>query len=72
MRKFLIAGALTVAMVTPALAANYFIVWNPQTKNCKVDSQRPGDPHDLVGNPSGYSNQSDAQSAMKGLISCKS
>ena len=72
MRRLLIAGVLSLAVATPAFAANYFIVWNPQTNGCKVQTQRPSDAHDLVGNPSGYSSQSDAQSAMKGLISCKS
>jgi hypothetical protein len=71
MRKFLIAGALTLAVATPAFAANYFIVQNPQTKSCQVQSMRPtGSNEKILGDPSGYSSQTAAQTALKGLPGC--
>jgi vancomycin permeability regulator SanA len=39
--KTLVLAAVMAAIVTPALAADYYIVQEPATKRCRIVEQRP-------------------------------
>jgi hypothetical protein len=72
MRNLVLAGFLTFAVATPALAASYYVVQDTSTGSCQIIQQTPpGAGQKLVGNLTGYSSQSQAQSAMQTLPDCK-
>jgi hypothetical protein len=64
MLKYVFAGALTVAVAAPALAADeYYIVRNPDKKCIVVDKKPTTSTTVVVGN-SVYTTRSEAESAI--------
>lgn len=64
--KYVLAAALAVAFVTPALAEDFYIVQNPTTRKCTVVEQRPTDTKTIVmNNGHVYTSRSQAESAVK-------
>lgn len=65
MLKYILSGALLVAVVTPA-AADFYIVRSPQTKTCTVVEERPADTTTMVvvGNTV-YKTRAEADTAIK-------
>ena len=41
MKKYLIAGLLVAGLVTPALAAEYYVAQNTRAHKCSIVSQKP-------------------------------
>ena len=41
MRKYAIAAAFSLALATPALAAQYYVALDSSTKQCQVVAQKP-------------------------------
>ena len=41
MKKYLIAAALTAAFVTPALAEQFYVVFDPASKKCEAMHEIP-------------------------------
>jgi len=64
--KYVLGTALALALVTPALADQFYIVENPSTKKCTVVEQKPADTSVVVmGNGRVYTTRSAAESAVK-------
>ena len=47
MPKYVVVAALLIAVATPALAAEFYLVQDPKTKKCNIVSEKPdGQDHD--------------------------
>lgn len=68
MNKLIIAAGL-LALATPALAADYYIVQNPKSKVCTITEERPASGGGLViGTPFGA--RVEAENHMKTVKEC--
>jgi len=64
--KYLLGAALSVALLTPALADEIYVVQNPTTKDCTVTAQKPTDSKTIVmGNGHVYTSRTEAEGAIK-------
>lgn len=71
--RLLIAAAGVAALVTPALAAEFYIVQDTATKRCTIVEQRPTAQTSVVVGPSGvYTSRVEAEGAMKTVKVCES
>jgi vancomycin permeability regulator SanA len=70
--KLLIAAAGLVAFVTPALAADYYIVQDTSTKRCSIVEQRPTTQTTTVVGDKAYTTRTEAEGAMKTVKVCES
>jgi hypothetical protein len=71
MQKYLIAGLLVAGMVTPALAAEFYVAQSAATHKCSVTAKKPdGKSMMLISNDT-YKTKPDAMKAMKGMAECK-
>ena len=71
MQKYLIAGLLVAGLVTPALAAQFYVAQNATTHKYSVAAKKPdGKAMMLVGTDT-YQSKPDAMKAMKGMAECK-
>jgi hypothetical protein len=65
MLKYVLTGALLLAVATPALAAEFYVVRDSATKKCTVVDKRPTlSTLTVVGN-SAYKTQAEADLAVK-------
>lgn len=68
MNKLIVAAGL-LALTTPAMAADYYIVQNPKTKVCTITQERPsGEGGLVIGSPFGA--RVEAESHMKTVKEC--
>lgn len=69
MNKLIVAAGL-LALTTPALAADYYIVQNPKTKVCTITQERPagGEGGLVIGSPFGA--RVEAEGHMKTVKEC--
>jgi hypothetical protein len=64
--KYVVGAVLTLALVTPALAAEFYVVQEPTTKKCTVVSEKPTTEKTVImGNGHVYTSRSEAQTALK-------
>ncbi len=72
MQKFLIAVSLLVFIVSPALAAEYYVAQDPTTKTCKVVEAKPDGKTTLMIGTLSYETKAEAfMAAAKDKIDCK-
>ena len=70
MRKILL-GTMLVALATPALAAEFFIVQDSTTKKCTIVDKRPSvKTTTVVGDGHVYTTRGEATTAMKTVKVC--
>jgi hypothetical protein len=67
MRKYLFAAALTVAFVTPALAEQFYVVFDPASHKCEMMHNIPTGMKSM-GGP--YASKEAAHKAMAGMKEC--
>jgi hypothetical protein len=71
MRKILAAAAVA-AFVTPALAAEFYVVQDTSTKRCTIVEQRPTtQTMTIVGDGKIFSTRTEAESAMRTIEVCR-
>ena len=64
--KYVLGTALTLALITPALAQEFYIVQEPSTKRCTVVAEKPTSSSMIVmGNGKVYTSRSAAETAVK-------
>ena len=63
--KYALGAMLTVALITPALSQQFYIVQNPSTKQCTVVEEKPTDTSVVVMGNRVYTSRSEAQSAVR-------
>lgn len=73
MSKKLIAAAVAAMFVTPALAAEFYVVQDTSTKRCQIVEQKPTSSTTVVvGDGKVYTSRTEAQTAMSSVEVCKS
>src|SRR5262249_7811138 len=70
--KLLVAAAGLVALATPSLAAEFFIVQDSTTKRCTIVEQRPTTQTTTVVGGKTYTTRTEAEGAMKTVKVCES
>jgi hypothetical protein len=67
MSKYLVAAALIIAFVTPALAEQFFVAFDPASKKCSMMHSQPPAGMKVMGT---YATQAEAEKAMGGMKEC--
>ena len=69
--KKLIGAALAVAFVTPALAAEFYVVQDVKTKKCTIVDKKPvATETTIVGDDKVYTTRTEAETGMKTVKVC--
>ncbi|HYJ58362.1 MAG TPA: hypothetical protein VEW64_03285 [Methyloceanibacter sp.] len=71
MKKHLIAGLLVAGLVTPALAAEYYVAQNHSTHKCSVVSQKPDGKTLIMLGAQGFKTKTEAENALKDMSACR-
>ena len=70
MSKHIVVAALLIAIATPALAAEFYVAQDPQTKKCKIVTEKPdGKTMVMIGTTS-YATKLDAKTAKNAAAEC--
>ena len=71
LRKILIAGAVTLGLTAPALAAEFYVVQDTGTKKCTIVDKKPTTTTTVVvGDGKVYKTRTEAEDAMKSVQVC--
>ena len=71
MKKSLLAGVAVLAVTCYAMAADFYVVQDTATKQCRVAEQRPtGSAMVIVGAERSYASQAEAEAALKASSIC--
>jgi hypothetical protein len=72
MREIIVAGVI-LAIATPALAAEYYIVQDSATKRCTIMDKRPTERTQVVVGENGktYTTRDEATTAMRSVKVCE-
>jgi len=71
MKKSLLAGAAVLAGTCYAMAADFYVVQDTTTKQCRVAEERPTGPAAvIVGAERSYTSQTEAEAALKASSIC--
>jgi sporulation protein YlmC with PRC-barrel domain len=71
MKKSLLAGAAVLAGTCYAIAADFYVVQDTATKQCRVAEQRPTDPAVvIVGEERSFGSQAEAEATLKASSIC--
>jgi hypothetical protein len=68
MKKYLIASALILGVVTPALAEQFYVAFDPASHKCTMMHSIPSGSMKNMGGP--YKTKAAATKAMKGMKEC--
>ena len=74
LRKILTAGAVTLGLTAPTLAAEFYVVQDTATKKCTIVDKKPAATEATVVGPDGavYKTRTEAEGAMKTVKVCTS
>jgi hypothetical protein len=70
MKKYLVACALIVGFVTPALAEQFYVAFDPASHKCTMMHTIPSGSMKSMGGP--YASKAEAKKAMAGMKECTS
>jgi hypothetical protein len=71
--QFALGAALSMALITPVLAQQYYIVQDSTTKKCTIVHEKPtATTMTVVGDGTVYKTETEAQSALKTTKVCTS
>ncbi len=72
--KKLLGAALAVAFVTPALAAEFYVVQDVKTKKCTIVDKKPATTTEttIVGDGKVFTTRAEAETGMKSIKVCTS
>jgi hypothetical protein len=68
MRKYVIAAAFIVAFVTPALAEEFYVAFDPASHKCTMMHSQPASPMKSMGK---FKTEAEAKTAMAGMKDCE-
>jgi hypothetical protein len=71
MPKFLVATAVLIALATPALAAEYFVVKDPASGKCSIATEKPDGTKLVMIGTQAYPSKEEAKAAKKANAECK-
>ena len=69
MKKYLVAGALLVSFVTPALAEQFYVAFDPASHKCTMMHSEPAAPMKSMG---AFKTEAEAHKAMASMKECTS
>jgi len=73
LRKILIAGAVTLGLTAPTLAAEFYVVQDTATKKCTIVDKKPTVTTSVVvGDGKVYTTRTEAETRMKTVKVCTS
>ena len=73
LRKVLIAGAVTLGLTAPTLAAEFYVVQDTSTKKCTIVDKKPTVTTSVVvGDGKVYTTREEATTGMKSVKICTS
>jgi hypothetical protein len=67
MRKYVLAAALITAIVTPALAEEFYVAFDPASHKCTMMHSQPAAPMKSMGT---FKTEAEAKKAMAGMKEC--
>jgi hypothetical protein len=70
MLKYVVAATL-IAVATPALAAEFYVVQDPTTKKCKIVEEKPDGKTMVMVSTEAYATKEEAKAAKKANADCK-
>ncbi len=70
MRKTIASGIILAALITPALAEEFWVVQSPSTKKCTIVQQKPTTTTEVVIGNSSFKTRADAETSMKTTKVC--
>jgi hypothetical protein len=68
MRKYVIAAAFVVAFVTPALAEEFYVAFDPASHKCTMMHSQPASPMKSMGK---FATKAEAEKATAGMKDCE-
>ena len=71
MQKYVVIPALLSLLVTPAVAAEYYLVQDPTTNKCKVVEEKPDGKSMVMIGTATYATKKEAQAAKKAAAECR-
>jgi hypothetical protein len=71
MQKYVIIAALLSMLVTPALAAEFYVAQDPSTKKCTVVEEKPDGKTSIMIGTASYATKKEARDAKKAAAECK-
>jgi hypothetical protein len=68
MKKYLVAAVLIAGFVTPALAEQFYVAFDPASKKCSMMHTQPAAGMKVMGT---YKTEAEAKKAMAGMKECE-
>ena len=67
MKSYVLAAAFAAGVMSPAFAAEFWVVMNPSTKRCTIVEQRPAESSTVkvMGDGKVYTSRTEAEGAVK-------
>jgi hypothetical protein len=72
MRKSVIGGVILAALITPALADEYWVVQDAKTKHCSIVTEKPTTTTTTVIGNAAFKTRTEAEGSMKTTKVCSS
>jgi len=70
MKKYVVAAVMLAAFTAPALAADYYVVQDPTTKKCKIETTKPDGQSMVMIGEAPYATKDDAKAAKAASADC--
>ena len=70
MSKRIVIAALLIAIATPALAEEYYVGQEPDSKKCKVVTEKPDGKSMIMIGTDAYATKAEAKAAKKAAAEC--
>jgi vancomycin permeability regulator SanA len=68
MHKYMIATVVLLSMVAPAMAAEFYIVWDQKKEKCDVTDSKPTDANLVLGT---YASKDEGKAAKDNMERCQ-
>jgi hypothetical protein len=69
MKRYLLVGAFVTAFVTPALAEQFYVAFDPASHKCTMMHSQPAAPMKSMGGP--FKTEAEAHKAMASMKECE-
>ena len=70
MQKIMVVAGLLMSVVSPALAAEFYLAQDPSTKKCKILDAKPDGTTMIMLRTSSYATREEAKAAKKTFAEC--
>lgn len=71
MPKYVVVAAVLIAVATPALAAEYYVVQDPSTQKCKIIGSKPDGQTMVMIGTAAYETKEEAKAAKQAAAECE-